>query len=892
MNARMILGSLIGTKASAAALALAAGMQTFTALSDTVIIGNVVYDESGSLPGRKYIGHDGNDAAVTIGPGVELIWNQDGGVTYFSGNESGRFETHATMDIYGTLHTPLYCTPYGFNDGMHRGEEFGRITLHEGGHLVSRYLVKNDDPSVAIGFNGGQMSFNGDFLGGCFYVAGWGLSCEGIGLNPIRLNIVNDGTGDGPYVAVRESVNNGTLRLTGSGGLVISGSGKVRFGTGDAFVADYVGDTVFSHSCLRNAGGRVPVGPGKGIVRVESGVFDLNGVDFSANNVVSDGGIVTNSSPSVANVSVGMSDEDIALSAGFHGNINIVKQGSGCMSLVRPIRSVRVAAGSLLPLGTIAEFPHYRFFVESCQGLWAEAMQIGEFKFLFAGRDVTQGFSSATCRPDGSQPSSGESPSAALDGDLTTKFCDPHMFYINEDRTCWLQIDYPQPLKVDAYTWSTGNDCFEVNSNKNRSPKNFRLQGSQDGSTWVDIDVREDFVQPDVGANSWIGTEFSEWAGAACLTGGSRVLKDAHVEVEAGAEFLVPEGMDVAVASLDLNDGGSVALHCGSALELAGGCLEGRVNGTGTLRVVSGRVSFGSETQAKWIRLNISRWDDSISKVFQLSEFAIYDELGGRVNANLSQEAVGTAATDLPSGSFCVRDDYVMQLCGASEQPSCLFDANTETKFCTTVSDMRPIVLTMHLPENAGTLSSYNFCTANDCPERSPVDWTLEASVDGVTWFEVDRRSNVVRPTTLYAWYNGAALGPDAAFAPHTAASIMKTDMPLGEDVALEVDFGATLDASAVTNGCISEIVYDYSKGGGSIVGIKLSKEGLLRIEKVPPNVRLNEVPLQFELLKAVNPEDIRNWDVYVEGCRRRMRPRILGDSITLLSDGFAIILR
>jgi hypothetical protein len=120
----------------------------------------------------------------------------------------------------------------------------------------------------------------------------------------------------------------------------------------------------------------------------------------------------------------------------------------------------------------------------------------------------------------------------------------------------------------------------------------------------------------------------------------------------------------------------------------------------------------------------------------------------------------------------------------------------------------------------------------------------------------------------------------------------MKTDMPLGEDVALEVDFGATLDASAVTNGCISEIVYDYSKGGGSIVGIKLSKEGLLRIEKVPPNVRLNEVPLQFELLKAVNPEDIRNWDVYVEGCRRRMRPRILGDSITLLSDGFAIILR
>ena len=196
MNARMILGSLIGTKASAAALALAAGMQTFTALSDTVIIGNVVYDESGSLPGRKYIGHDGNDAAVTIGPGVELIWNQDGGVTYFSGNESGRFETHATMDIYGTLHTPLYCTPYGFNDGMHRGEEFGRITLHEGGHLVSRYLVKNDDPSVAIGCNGGQMSFNGDFLGGCFYVAGWGLSCEGIGLNPIRLNIVNDGTGD------------------------------------------------------------------------------------------------------------------------------------------------------------------------------------------------------------------------------------------------------------------------------------------------------------------------------------------------------------------------------------------------------------------------------------------------------------------------------------------------------------------------------------------------------------------------------------------------------------------------------------------------------------------------------------------------------------------------
>ena len=286
-------GSLICNRITKSVVAAVFGMRAIAAFAATVITGQQTFTGNESLTGPTYIGHDGTSADVTIADGAYVI---NSGALNFSGNEKGRFETHASLSIAGRLQVgALYLTPYSFNDGGGKGREFGRITLSEGGVLDASYVIKNDDPSVTVDFNGGVLHIYDVFYSGgiplnLHYVSGWGWCYRGVNHHPIRLNLTSGGGNDEPYLAWREAGRNlDPLYLTGDGGLVVSGSGKVQFGPEDAVYADYTGDTVFSHDYVKNAGAKVPVGPGKGIVRVAAGVFDLNGMDFSANNIVGDG---------------------------------------------------------------------------------------------------------------------------------------------------------------------------------------------------------------------------------------------------------------------------------------------------------------------------------------------------------------------------------------------------------------------------------------------------------------------------------------------------------------------------------------------------------------------------------------------------------------------------
>ena len=61
---------------------------------------------------------------------------------------------------------------------------------------------------------------------------------------------------------------------------------------------------------------------------------------------------------------------------------------------------------------------------------------------------------------------------------------------------CYLQIDYSSPRRVSSYAWATGHDCHDVTVSNCRHPYDFRLQGSNDGETWTDLDVRTGFIAP------------------------------------------------------------------------------------------------------------------------------------------------------------------------------------------------------------------------------------------------------------------------------------------------------------------------------------------------------------------------------------------------------------
>jgi hypothetical protein len=53
----------------------------------------------------------------------------------------------------------------------------------------------------------------------------------------------------------------------------------------------------------------------------------------------------------------------------------------------------------------------------------------------------------------------------------------------------------------------------------------------------------------------------------------------------------------------------------------------------------------------------------------------------------------------------------------------------------------------MRLADTAKPVVSYNFYTANDYVRRSPTDWKLEGSKDGIVWETLDERFFAPNPT-------------------------------------------------------------------------------------------------------------------------------------------------
>ena len=170
-----------------------------------------------------------------------------------------------------------------------------------------------------------------------------------------------------------------------------------------------------------------------------------------------------------------------------------------------------------------------------------------------------------------------------------------------------------------------------------------------------------------------------------------------------------------------------------------------------------------------WTRVRFQKTNGG--KDLQLSEFALYNWQGERVNSSLTVVADGTVATNLAVGqaSGYVEDglsgdrpfNYIYE-----GLPN-LFDNSTGTKmFRTTNVALNPaaestwVVFTMRLAANTKPVA-YNLATANDSVgSRSPTGWIVECSTNGVDWTIADTRANIAWPTTTYTWWNGGVSYP------------------------------------------------------------------------------------------------------------------------------------
>jgi hypothetical protein len=399
------------------------------------------------------------------------------------------------------------------------------------------------------------------------------------------------------------------------------------------------------------------------------------------------------------------------------------------MVLFGAICAVGTSVASAAATGV--SYTHYRFKVDAIYGSSAVGMQISELALLCDGENVTRKHLESVARAP-SVPRSVTDPNGtgtwndmninhkegvakAIDGTTATKFYDcnasPTRSNAEYRDMCWVELAYTNALRVTAYRWATANDSTALNGNC-RTPTAFRLQGSDDGETWTDIDVQTNFMPP---TTTFTWTRIFPVGGTTDTGGYATDAKWFRWTIR---------------RKWRNND---------------------RNGGNGDNVQVEG---------AQWS--------------MQVASFELYDAAGNNLANGLTPVAKDTAATALNPGEAtacepvnATHGDEGEEICGFQS----LFNGISDSKYlCGCVLDScRRITVTMRLPDSAPAVIGYGMQGAYDVvqfPGRNPARWTLDASYDGETWFTLDERVGVTPPVVSNGYFNAGLPYPFQGAAP------------------------------------------------------------------------------------------------------------------------------
>lgn len=121
--------------------------------------------------------------------------------------------------------------------------------------------------------------------------------------------------------------------------------------------------------------------------------------------------------------------------------------------------------------------------VSASNGAINPQLQTTYFRFdtiLRKSVDVTGQGTLAVSNENGGGSSAGEGSPKLIDGDINTKYL------YNYVPDSWFELRFASAVAVGAYTFTSANDA------SSRDPKNWTLQGSNDGTTWTTLDTRVD----------------------------------------------------------------------------------------------------------------------------------------------------------------------------------------------------------------------------------------------------------------------------------------------------------------------------------------------------------------------------------------------------------------
>lgn len=835
--------------------------------------------ETMTVHGTGWVGFDGGTGTLAV-TGGQLVIAGDLRVAGNPGDQTVRgFRPEGRVTVSNAL---LRCNDFNFTpwwpgDGTAATFERGWLTLEKGAVVEVNKFNKNDDPISTITFNGGMIRARVD--NDNFLVTGQKNG---------KLRVV---AGDGEYAAfdtagrsltLRAGVEGSKLLFHGPGGFKKLGAGTLKF---SASQVDYMGDTVVEQGTLMLGNhDQIPGGAGKGDLQLAAdAALDLNGYHEVINRVTGLG-VITNSAVGASRLGVMADNSDDTWETSYvRDNILIDKQGTGTLSIVSGqaiLTNATISAG-VVRLAVAEGFPCYRFKVEGVKNpATANSMQFGELALFNGAMNVTPDRVSIQYdstggiggNPETSAFPAGEMPEKAVDSIVGTKnkWLD---FRMKSSRSAadkervWLRINFAGVQKITSYNWATGDD------NADRDPAAWRLQGSYNGTQWVDLDVQSGYNATSA-RSSWVSP-----AGfpVSSVNSPDHISDNALITIAAGATLQ----LDHASESLGgLSGGGKVLLDtadltisspagiapafigtiAGSGSVVKNGTGEQRLASTNTftgdLKVEQGTLTVLGSEPATWLRYTIKENNGDASAT-QFSELALYSSDGVRRNINLTK---GANPSSLLPGQFATPADYST---GNNEGADKLFDNNTGTKLCLTGNKPSPNdpntwrTVVMRLPDDTPTITGYNLCTANDHPDRNPITWTLECSMDGIAWSEVDARTRVPTPSTLFTWFNNNL--PYALAAPATGGAAGDV---IPDSAVVEVKAGATL---AVENSAevIGALRVDL-QSAGTLTTLNPKPNGAIYIVNASGSPATWDLPLTID--SVVDLPALKSWKLYVDG--------------------------
>lgn len=251
-----------------------------------------------------------------------------------------------------------------------------------------------------------------------------------------------------------------------------------------------------------------------------------------------------------------------------------------------------ISAGSQTPVA----YKYFRFKIEGRKGNDNGMVQIAELKLYSGDTDITQEkiqqyYDSSTVNVDGAKYPDNEAPYKLVDGNIDTKWLDRRLKDGSSPASLdavWLAVEFSEPKQVTKYEWFTANDADA------RDPAAWRLQGSNDNSTWVDLDVQSGFS----------ATTVRQTSAGVWMIDYSPTLSAGEIEVSEGTTLTLgmapvssfaKTGAGTLVASAGISNG--IYMQAGG-LDLGGNSLSvttAILPKDGSVAFYNGTYSMGSE---------------------------------------------------------------------------------------------------------------------------------------------------------------------------------------------------------------------------------------------------------------------------------------------------------